>query len=53
MISDFKPGHPTHLPRVADTNSPRLMDAAGECLLYYDGEKRRKGGGIIESQPSC
>jgi phosphoglucomutase len=22
-------------------------------LLYYDKEKRRKGGGIIESQPSC
>ncbi len=23
-----------HLPQVADTNSPRLMDAAGESLLY-------------------
>jgi len=22
------------LPRVADKNTPRLMDAAGECLLY-------------------
>jgi hypothetical protein len=29
------------------------MDVAGECLQYYDEEKRRKGGGIIECQPSC
>jgi len=24
------------LPQVAETNTPRLMDAAGECLLYYE-----------------
>ena len=27
------------LPQVAETNTPRLMDAVGECLLYY--ERRR------------
>ena len=25
-----------HLPQVAETNTPRSMDAAGECLLYYE-----------------
>jgi len=27
------------LPQVAETKTPRLMDAVGECLLYY--ERRR------------
>ena len=25
-----------HLPQVAETNTPRLQDAVGECLLYYE-----------------
>lgn len=25
-----------HLPQVAENNTPRLMDAAGECFLYYE-----------------
>jgi hypothetical protein len=24
------------LPQVGETNTPRLMDAEGECLLYYE-----------------
>lgn len=24
------------LPQVAEMNTPRLMDAAGECFLYYE-----------------
>ena len=25
-----------HLPQVAETNTPRMMDAAGKCLLYHE-----------------
>jgi len=27
---------PSRLPQVAETNTPRSMDVAGECLLYYE-----------------
>ena len=39
---------PRALPPSGGYKFPQQMDAAGECLLYYDEEKRHKGGGIVE-----
>ncbi len=33
MINGFKPGRPTNLPRSADTNSPKQMDAVEVIVL--------------------
>jgi DNA-binding NarL/FixJ family response regulator len=30
-----RPASQGHLPQVAETNTPRSKDVAGECLLYY------------------
>jgi len=32
------------LPQVAETNTPRMMDAAGEYLLYYESRRNVPSG---------
>ena len=34
--NNTKRNGPLKLPQVAETNTPRMMDAAGEHLLYYE-----------------
>ena len=38
--SNTNPGNGRRkFPQVAETNTPRLMDAAGKCLLYHESSR--------------